>query len=352
MSDFKLSLKATLPFIYTPNGKDLACVLHKMLIEANGVYTQNAKAELQRCPTQINWNYTSGGGPPLHISLANEHSDTVLKILEDLKILEAEAKKDILDLSITDTQGKTLLILASKLRNWAVMDELMRFPRVEKILDFQDKDGRTAAHYAAFYGHLGTLTKIKNLGGSLAIQDKFGNTPKGWIYKDGQKKQVMIDLLLSVEVHPLRSRSAPRNRIPALEFSSSLMFAFPSDYQKKLEQQIQAAMTSKKTRSLSFWSHDEKENLTLSEAKKFLDKFRERLDTNGNLLAINDNVLLALTASKFFLESDEKSISFLGTLNYDETSVLDECMQNQKSLLQKWEKMDKEKANKTEKGTK
>lgn len=142
-------------------------------------------------------------GTFLHVIIANEN---IPAALESIKLV-----KDKFDASLTDGEGKTILITAVKAFNVPIATEIIKTFRQKAVLNHADEDGRTALHYAYAYGLSNLAKMLFAAGASRDICDKQGKKPQDYLYT--LEEQDVVNMLRSIEIHPDRDVSVRRNAI-------------------------------------------------------------------------------------------------------------------------------------------
>jgi len=156
-----------------------------------------------------------------HILLANEQSDVMLWCIDRLGNRLAVAPRD--------EEGKTLLIIAAKVRAERVLLKLLHSCNLESdganpIIDAQDTNGCTTLHYCMALGLKTAAKALISQGANLAVTDNQGRTALD--YLDLKPTQI-ANILRSIEIHPERDACAERN---ALSFPNT---AVSEEIQKK-----------------------------------------------------------------------------------------------------------------------
>ncbi|HSW92718.1 MAG TPA: ankyrin repeat domain-containing protein [Gammaproteobacteria bacterium] len=186
-----------------PTDNDGNSTLHTLCLVGE---LQTIKSFLNTYPDVINTDWKNGGGTPLHLTLANENTALAIEVLREIIAIEKQRKKNILDLSIVDLEGKSLLILAAKARQWGFIRELFLHAgeRTKSIIHLKDHAGKTALYYAALYGEVEIVKLLVEAGADIKTIDQ-----------QALNEQTVRDTLWSIEIHPDRSISAALNVIPA-----------------------------------------------------------------------------------------------------------------------------------------
>ena len=294
--------------------------LHLLVIDGD---ISLIRAHLKKNPGSINSNWQDGGGTPLHLIVANEKQRLACEILNVVIEIEKKEKNSILDLSIVDREGKTLLILAVKARQWEFVKHLLEnYPAtIKKIINLQDENGRTAAHYAALYGQLDILKLLMNAFADVSVKDKKGLTVSASANED---KSAIRESLWSIEIHPDRSRSALTNAIPAhVDEDTRSCFA---------EEIIQTAKREAIKHGMQ--TGDKRIVVNVMAMEKIV------LPPDGHILATKENLAILCEYSENFIDPEIEK--FFKKLSYDEISVQDHCLRGQvevRSYLQNEIKM-------------
>lgn len=146
---------------------------------------------------------------PLHLIIVNEQHKNA-----EFLINSAKEKQIIIDYSVQDSQGKTTLILAAKMRATAmisfIIDNIPEEKR-ETVLNIQDEQGNTALHYAMLLGDVESSIKLLALGASRDLENINGCTPIDLL---GSTYTASIENTLeSVCIDPKRDEKALMNFI-------------------------------------------------------------------------------------------------------------------------------------------
>lgn len=150
-------------------------------------------------PNNIYWN------TPLHIAIANELFNNFIILIE-----EANLAKKTIDYDIQDREGKTPLILASKMARHDMACELLiqKSKGAKLDVNMMDNEGNTALHYACALGQLNTVRELLKSGGNSNLRNKADKTPLDMIKLN---KEGLESILKSVDVDPQRDEIAKGN---------------------------------------------------------------------------------------------------------------------------------------------
>jgi len=131
-----------------------------------------------------------------HELIANELYDRLTALLQI-----ASRYQYNIDFSLKDIEGKTALLLAAKMRDYEVIEQLLYWPSAQANIDNPDNTGKTALHYACLLGHPKMAQKLIEHGSSTQTKDKLGCTPLMYTFAStDQIKQT----LKSVAIDPDR----------------------------------------------------------------------------------------------------------------------------------------------------
>jgi uncharacterized protein len=139
-------------------------------------------------------------------------------------IEEAERFDSKIDFNIADVERKTPLILAAKMRHEATAIYILKKGGIKINLNYQDKDGMSALHYACTLGQLDLAKMLINMGANINITNKKNRTPLDCIALTS--KQETESILKSVSIEPSRDETALHNVFadhniePLISFSS------------------------------------------------------------------------------------------------------------------------------------
>lgn len=112
----------------------------------------------------VNKKDLDGMTPIMRVLSDDDKSDKTLKDVYNM------LKKDV-DFTVTDNDGKTLLMYAAFYGNKDIILDI-----VKKGADINalDNEGRTALHWASFYGKEDVVKELISLNANLRIKDKHG----------------------------------------------------------------------------------------------------------------------------------------------------------------------------------
>ena len=110
-------------------------------------------------------------GTVLHGILANENIDLALYILE-----KAAQKNLIIDSTIRDVEGKTIVLMGVLLRHVPFVDKCLMTLN-NGAVNIPDSEGRTPLHYAYLFGHKAMIDLLEKHGASMEYMDKTDNKP-------------------------------------------------------------------------------------------------------------------------------------------------------------------------------
>ena len=158
-----------------------------------------------------------GMGTALHLAMANEGFDGTTN--------QAQAKYLIDQLiaypynwDLKDGEGKTILILAAKLRATDVLEKLLSIRRTEKLaidLDAQDNQGRTALHFCSALGNLAAVVALYQAG---ALINKHDNNGKDVLAYAALDESSVRKILQEIHIDPERDEKALHNYFIDIEY--------------------------------------------------------------------------------------------------------------------------------------
>ena len=246
----------------------------------------------------------------LHLLLANEKVETARHLLAIILEIEKKADQTILDFSIVDREGKSLLIIAIKARQWLFVTDLFDHApaRVQSIINKQDESGRTAAHYAALYGELEIIKRLFSNGAHLNIRDQQGLNVKGCT---GQDTKCVRNTLFSIEIHPDRSISAHVNAMTHYSSPNAMLQYVPED------------IVAAKKHAEQYAQEDKRGVLA-----KIISNFESVISwPSGHILATAENLEKFRPYSKLYCDEDLEQ--YLYRIHFDPQSVVDYCLNGQ-----------------------
>jgi len=142
-------------------------------------------------------------GTVCHIILANE------RVQKSIEFLEATQPR--LEPSITDCEGKTIPIIAAKVRNEKFLLRLADMYPPEKLaLNAQDENGCGLLHYCHALGLIEATTRYVDLGADINIVDNKGHSPRDYLNLSPEETSA---ILRSIEIHADRDSSVEHNAI-------------------------------------------------------------------------------------------------------------------------------------------
>jgi ankyrin repeat protein len=141
----------------------------------------------------------------LHMAIANE-SDAMYESIID-------AAHDFINPNVRDIEGKSLLILAAKMRNSTLVSKLLTTKFKENVdTNAQDKDGFTALDYAYALGDVTSINALKQHGAT----DDFKRSSRL-----SCSREALLALLSSVGINGLRDENAKGNTTTLLELNGT-----------------------------------------------------------------------------------------------------------------------------------
>ena len=308
MRGSSVDIKATLlPKRFSGEKKEGVTEFHHISLSEN---IDASKNYLKKYPESINANWPDGGGSPLHILLANEKGELACQVFATILEIEKKGDKTILDFSIVDREGKSLLILAVKARQWRFVTDLFNHAhvRTQSIINMLDESGRTAVHYAALYGELEIVKLLIAHGAHLNIRDKQGVSIKGCT---GQDAKMVRDTLFSIEIHPDRSISAQVNVMTHYSSPNAMLQYVPEDIIAAKKHANQHA-------------HEDKRGILPG----IISDFESIISwPSGHILATAKNLEKFRPYSKLYCDEDLEK--YLYRIHFDPQSVADYCLQGQ-----------------------
>ncbi len=143
-----------------------------------------------------------------HTLVANEDETDSLAYIELAFSLEGDKK---LNLNLTDSEGKTLLCLATKVGLFSVVRKLLSLGADP---DSTDELGNSALHYALLLGHVTIADELINHQANKAILNKANLTALGWLLSSSPED--VIDCLEEIWIDPSR-KIGPHSKATYLE---------------------------------------------------------------------------------------------------------------------------------------
>jgi ankyrin repeat protein len=146
---------------------------------------------------------------PLHTFLANEN----IEIVEYLIATAASYNRQI-DYQIADSEGKTPLILATKMRHEGMASLILKEMQLQvkkgiKInIDHQDNNDMTALHYACILGEFNLVKALISMGANVNSINNKKKTPLDCVFTSDEE---IKDILDSVSVDSSRDINATSN---------------------------------------------------------------------------------------------------------------------------------------------
>jgi ankyrin repeat protein len=244
------------------------------------------------------------GNTPLHIFITNELNKEAILFLEEI------SKNKRLIHETIDSEGKTQLILATKTGQEDVALKILDiFTEIE--IDKQDKDGRTALHYACILGCKKLIIRLVELGASMDIKDLNNTTPFAYLLKTPDN--IICDILKAVCIDYNRAYNANFNYI--------------------LDENCQPLMVINNKLNVNSYDINAIKNKTLENLKKNL------LDENINF--IDSNSLISAKSKKdikhMSMNKRKKIIKYIDGLS--EKSLLQKIKENRIKMLQSVKKI-------------
>lgn len=172
-------------------------------------------------------------GTFLHIIIADGMPELAIKIIAKLKELRSP-KLCQFDYTLRDAKGRTPLLLAVKLRQNAVIKELIALSKqgVNVEINLPDNEGRTPLMVAAALGNSEVVKLLLESDADLNAVDQLG---RGLDFYMEATEDVVSSLLRSANVEPSRDVRAKRNW---LDSSSQDARALASDKSKHPEKLV------------------------------------------------------------------------------------------------------------------
>ncbi|MBA2711427.1 MAG: ankyrin repeat domain-containing protein [Tatlockia sp.] len=188
----------------------------------------------------------SFGNTPLHALIANEDRDAI-KFVD----IAHKAEKTI-DFTVLDDQGKTTLLLAAKIRNAELVQNLLD-KGAKVAVTIPDNNGLNILHIACALGDIKTFEIIKNLEDFEKLieqKDKLDRYPADMLKLSDQDTRILIK---SIYINPDRDLFAPQNDTPIECFKPAKVTFLNACLRdrKKINEHL-ASLESNVTNSLKF----------------------------------------------------------------------------------------------------
>lgn len=160
-------------------------------VDSGGAASDEVLERLVEAGAQIERPTTATRSRPLHVALANGHSEAAVTLLR----LGADA-------SAPDGSGANPITLAIQAR----LDVLEELVAAGADLDEPDGDGRTAIHHAVTTANLGMLQQVLAMGGGADTPDASGSTALMLAAETGQSDAVAVLLNAGADLRATDSR--------------------------------------------------------------------------------------------------------------------------------------------------
>lgn len=143
------------------------------------------------------------GGTIIHQAAANEGVEHFEKIVD----LVQEYSKKPFDFTICDKEGKTPLLIASKVRSLPMIKKLLSL-NTDVGINIADKDGRTPIMFVAALGMTSAVRLLMKKGADLLAKDKLD---RGISWYEKASKDEVEKILKSIDIEPSRDVDASHN---------------------------------------------------------------------------------------------------------------------------------------------
>jgi hypothetical protein len=150
-----------------------------------------------------NPNYcgTEGSNNPnkltaMHLSLLTEN--------EELSLLMLKKSQILIDYTLQDSEGRTVLVLAAKMRKHIIYSQMMKDANARLALGIADNENRNALHYGYLLGQVTVINEtMQNASIISGTVDIFGNTPYKLLSAPlGEIKRVLNSVAIDENRHP------------------------------------------------------------------------------------------------------------------------------------------------------
>lgn len=172
--------------------------LHAAVVSLNRCENVKILMQLGANPNFLEQIY--GYGTPLHFAIANEYFDIAINLIT------LAGKK--IDYSLQDKEGKTALIIATKVMSLEVVKKILS--ENKSCVNIADTQGRTALHLACVLGQHAIALELINAGADINARDKESNTP---IHYASTNSTDTKNILKSIYIDPDRDKAAKKNAI-------------------------------------------------------------------------------------------------------------------------------------------
>jgi ankyrin repeat protein len=152
-------------------------------------------------------------GTALHMAIANESfNDKMVQFTARTLIKYLQDPKYKYDWNIRDEEGKTVLILAAKVRSKELVEEILSVKQKGVSIDINvvDNEGRSALHFATALGCDTSVIALLNAGANINLQDKYGRTP---LHYAVMREELVKKILEEIFIDPERDENALRNHL-------------------------------------------------------------------------------------------------------------------------------------------
>jgi ankyrin repeat protein len=175
------------------------------------------QGDYQNIKKQFNGQNISSG-TILHITLANEdfyfndQFNGLIKYYSAKLLLDGfvnEGKKSF-DWNSQDIEGKTVLLMACKMRATEIVQRLCKLTDFDIDVNLPDMYGNTPLHYACALGDVTSFGALIEFGANINIKNKQQKTPKDFL---DLKQQEVEEILKSISINPNRNMGALNNEL-------------------------------------------------------------------------------------------------------------------------------------------
>jgi ankyrin repeat protein len=145
-----------------------------------------------------------------------------------------------IDFTKTDSEGKTTLLLAAKMRWYRMAELLLEYDDAKQAVNIPDKDLRTPMHYACIHGDAKLIKLLLQYGANIDAVDKYGKTPDYYLEKNNVTAQDLKNILDSVSINWQRSPWARKKSIYSNHEGKGSIKAWPDKIKHKKINFLQA----------------------------------------------------------------------------------------------------------------
>lgn len=156
-------------------------------------------------------------GSALHLAIANENFKPGVRHSQAKALIERFSKYADYNWNLTDSENKTVLCIAAKMRATEIVTVILQLKTKGKQIDVNipDTNGRTPLHFSCALGDLESVNALLAAGADINAVDTLNRTP---LHYAVMREKIVRKILIEIMIDPDRDKWAFSNNIVDVDY--------------------------------------------------------------------------------------------------------------------------------------